>query len=73
MNKKSKIKKTNKKIFFTFLDAIILVCFTLAVYFSLVKDYVQTTIFLAMGTLLLIFFIVRGVARQYFVMPSFVK
>ena len=65
MDKKGEISKT-KKLFFTFLDAIILLCFALAVYFTLVEDYTRTILFLVIGTLLLMFFIVRGVAKHSF-------
>jgi len=65
MNKEEGLKKT-KKLFYTFLDTIILICFALAVYFTLVEDYERTILFLVIGTLLLMFFIVRGVAKHSF-------
>jgi len=65
MDKKGAVDKT-KKLFYTFLDAIILICFALAVYFTLIEDYERTILFLVIGTLLLMFFIVRGVAKHSF-------
>jgi len=56
-------KEKMKKLFFTFLDAIILLSFSLAVYFTLIQDYMRTILFLVLGTLFLMFFIVRGILR----------
>jgi len=56
--------KRMKKLFFTFLDAIILLSFGLSVYFTYLLDYTRTILFLAIGCLLLMFFIVRGILKS---------
>jgi hypothetical protein len=48
-----------KRIFYILLDIIILVSFSLALYFTCMQDYTRTILYLIMGTLLLIFFIVK--------------
>jgi energy-converting hydrogenase Eha subunit F len=48
-----------KRVFYIFLDIIILVSFSLALYFTCTQDYTKTILYLIMGTLLLIFFIVK--------------
>jgi hypothetical protein len=48
-----------KRVFYSLLDIIILVSFSLALYFTCVKDYTNTIIYLIIGTLLLLFFIVK--------------
>jgi hypothetical protein len=53
-----------KRIFFTFLDALILISFILAIYFTYYQDYTRTILFLVLGILLLMFFIVRGALRK---------
>lgn len=59
-----KYEKRMKKIFFTFLDSVILLSFTLSVYFTYFQDYTRTILFLSIGCLLLMFFIVRGVLKS---------
>ncbi|MEK6827054.1 MAG: hypothetical protein AABX99_01050 [Nanoarchaeota archaeon] len=59
-------KEKMKKLFFTFLDAIILLSFGLSVYFTLIQDYMRTILFMVFGTLFLMFFIVRGILRVHF-------
>lgn len=56
--------KKAKRIFFIFLDIVILFAFSLAIYFTLIMDYVKTILFLVIGTLLLSFFIIRGILRK---------
>jgi hypothetical protein len=51
--------KKVKRTFYIFLDVILLASFSLALYSTYVKDYTRTILFLAMGTLLLIFFIIK--------------
>ena len=53
-----------KRIFFTLLDTLILIAFILAIYFTYIQDYVRTILFLSLGILLLMFFIVRGIIRK---------
>ena len=52
-----------KKLFFTFMDSIILLSFALSVYFTLTKDYMRTILSMSIGVLLLMFFIIRGVLK----------
>jgi Ca2+/Na+ antiporter len=65
MVKKSRVmtKEKANKLFLTFLDSIILLSFGLSVYFTLIQDYMRTILFLVLGTLLLMFFIVRGIIK----------
>ena len=58
-------KRKAKKLFFTFLDAIILLSFSLAVYFTLIQDYMRTILCMSLGTLFLMFFIVRGILKVH--------
>jgi hypothetical protein len=55
--------KVMKKLFFTFLDSLILLSFALSVYFTYFQDYTRTILFMAIGCLLLMFFIVRGILK----------
>ena len=57
--------KTATKLFFTFLDAFILFSFGLSVYFTFVQDYTRTILFMVIGTLGLLFFIVRGLLKAH--------
>jgi hypothetical protein len=59
-----KYRRTIKKLFFTFLDAVILLSFSLSVYFTYVQDYTRTILFLSTGCMLLMFFIVRGIIKS---------
>jgi hypothetical protein len=56
-------KKSAMKLFFTFLDIVILLSFSLSVYFTLIQDYMRTILCMVIGTLFLMFFIVRGILR----------
>jgi len=62
-NKKRDLKRI-KKLFFTFLDSIVLLSFALSVYFTYFGDYTKTILFLSIGFLLLMFFIVRGIIKS---------
>jgi len=63
---KTKIEKSKaKKLFFAFLDAVILLSFSLAVYFTLIQDYMRTILCMSLGTLFLMFFIVRGILKAH--------
>jgi hypothetical protein len=53
-----------KRIFFIFLDVVILIAFSLAIYFTLVMDYMKVILFLVMGSLLLLFFIIRKLVKR---------
>jgi hypothetical protein len=48
-----------KRVFYIFLDIITLMSFSLSLYSICVKDYTKTILYLAIGTLLLIFFIIK--------------
>jgi len=65
MTKESREKriKRRKKLFFTFLDSVILLSFSLSIYFTYFQDYTRTILFLSIGFLLLMFFIVRGIIK----------
>jgi hypothetical protein len=54
-----------RKLFFTFLDSIVLISFSFSVYFTYMKDYTRTILFLCLGCLLLLFFIVRGLLKHH--------
>lgn len=54
-----------RKLFFTFLDSIVLISFSFSVYFTYLKDYTRTILFLCLGCLLLLFFIVRGLLKHH--------
>jgi hypothetical protein len=62
-NKKRDLKRI-KKLFFTFLDSLVLLSFALSVYFTYLQDYTRTILFLSVGFLLLLFFIVRGIVKS---------
>jgi len=53
-----------KRIFYIFLDIIILISFSLSLYFTCVLDYTRTIIFLIIGTLLLLFFIIKRAFKR---------
>jgi hypothetical protein len=53
-----------KRIFYIFLDIIILVSFSMALYFICLQDYTRTILSLTMGTLLLLFFIVKRAFKK---------
>lgn len=53
-----------KRIFFTLLDVLILVSFMLAIYSTCQQDYLRTILFLVLGILLLMFFIIRGILKK---------
>jgi len=53
-----------KRIFFIFLDVVILVAFSLAIYFTLIMDYTKVILFLVMGSMLLLFFIIRKLVKR---------
>jgi len=61
-NKERDLKRV-KKLFFTLLDSIILLSFSLSIYFTYFQDYIRTILFLCLGFLLLMFFIVRGIIK----------
>ncbi len=54
-----------RKLFFTFLDSIVLISFSFSVYFTYIKDYTRTILFLCLGCLVLLFFIVRGLLKHH--------
>jgi hypothetical protein len=56
-------EKRMKKLFFAFLDSVILLSFSLSVYSTYFQDYTRTILFLSIGCLLLMFFIVRGILK----------
>lgn len=58
-------EKRIKRVFFTLLDALILISFVFAIYFTYYQDYVRTILFLVLGILFLMFFIVRGLIRKH--------
>jgi predicted membrane channel-forming protein YqfA (hemolysin III family) len=58
-------EKKVRKLFFTFLDSIVLISFSFSVYFTYLKDYTRTILFLCLGCLLLLFFIVRGLLKHH--------
>jgi len=65
LKQKDEFKSRNaKRIFFIFLDIIILVSFALAIYFTLIMDYTRVILFLVLGSLLLLFFIMRKLVKQ---------
>jgi hypothetical protein len=53
-----------KRIFFIFLDVVILVAFSLSIYFTLIMDYTRVILFLVMGSLLLLYFIIRKLVKR---------
>jgi polyferredoxin len=52
--------KMIKRIFYILFDILILVSFSLSLYFTYFQDYTKTILFLVIGTMLLIFFILEG-------------
>lgn len=54
-----------RKLFFTFLDSIVLISFSFSVYFTYIKDYTRAILFLCLGCLLLLFFIIRGLLKHH--------
>lgn len=64
LNKEKEYGARTKRIFFTVLDGIILISFVLSLYSIYTKDYTNTILFLALGTLLLLFFTIRGILRD---------
>ncbi len=64
LNKEEEYGARTKRIFFTVLDGIILISFVLSLYSIYTKDYTNTILFLALGTLLLLFFTIRGILRD---------
>ena len=53
-----------KRVFYIFLDILILVSFSLALYATYFQDYTKTVMFLAAGGLLLIFFILKRCLKK---------
>jgi hypothetical protein len=53
-----------KRVFYIFLDIIILISFSLALYYTCIQDYTRTILSLVMGTLLLLFFIVKRAFKK---------
>lgn len=65
MKKKDEFKsRTAKRIFFIFLDVIILIAFSLSIYFTLIMDYTKVILFLVMGSMLLLYFIIRKLVKR---------
>lgn len=64
---KQKERQENRKrrrIFFTFLDFVIVVAFGLAIYSVYMRDYVNTILFLVAGSLPLVYFIIRRILKN---------
>jgi len=53
-----------KRVFFVLMDIITISAFALALYYTYFEDYTKTILFLVIGTLILMYFIVRGVIRK---------
>jgi len=53
-----------KRIFYIFLDIILLASFSLSLYSTYLQDYMRTVLFLAIGSLLLIFFILKRAFKK---------
>ena len=65
LEKKEEYKsKMIKRIFYVFLDIIILLSFLLSLYFTYIQNYVKTILFLATGSLLLIFFVLGRIFKD---------
>ncbi|MDD5012627.1 MAG: hypothetical protein PHQ66_03225 [Candidatus Nanoarchaeia archaeon] len=65
MKKEDEFKsRAAKRIFFIFLDIIILVSFSLTIYFTLIMDYTKVILFLVLGSLLLLYFVMRKLVKQ---------
>ena len=56
--------KKAKRAFYIILDIITLSAFILALYYTYFEDYTKVIIFLSIGTLILMYFIVRAVLRK---------
>jgi len=56
--------KKAKRAFYIILDIITLSAFILALYYTYFEDYTKVIIFLSVGTLILMYFIVRAVLRK---------
>ena len=56
--------KNIKRVFFVILDIISIASFILALYFTYTENYTKTILFLSMGTVILLYFIVRGVLKK---------
>jgi len=56
--------KRAKRIFYIFLDIIILSAFILALYFTYFEDYTKVILCLVTGSLIFMYFIVRGILRK---------
>jgi L-asparagine transporter-like permease len=53
-----------KRAFFIILDIITLSAFILALYYTYFEDYTKVILFLVIGTVILMYFIVRGILRK---------
>lgn len=53
-----------KRFFFILFDIVILISFVLALFFTYLQDYTKTILFLIIGGLLLLYFIVREALRK---------
>jgi L-asparagine transporter-like permease len=58
------VSKMIKRTFYTFLDIIILLSFSLSIYFTYIQDYTRTILFLATGSLLLILMIFGRIIKD---------
>ncbi len=56
--------KRAKRIFFIILDVITISAFMLALYFTYFQDYTKVILFLVTGTLILMYFLIRGVLKK---------
>lgn len=56
--------KKAKRAFFIILDVITLSAFVLSLYYTYFREYTQTIIFLSIGTLILMYFLIRGALRK---------
>jgi len=63
-NYENEVSHRVKRVFYILLDIIILVSFSLALYYTCTQDYTRTILFLAIGTLLLMFFIVKRAFKR---------
>jgi|WetSurMetagenome_2_1015567.scaffolds.fasta_scaffold1245233_1 hypothetical protein len=63
-NHEDEVSHRVKRVFYILLDIIILVSFSLALYYTCAQDYTRTILFLAIGTLLLMFFIVKRAFKR---------
>ncbi len=65
MKREDEFRSRNaKRIFFIFLDVVILIAFSLSIYFTLVMDYTRVILFLILGSMLLLYFIIRKLVRK---------